>query len=102
VWDVPEGAFANESEYESMTGQKLTVRKGAPLFVELKEKMDELRAGNVETEMQVAERKALAAEKKAKTGQVEEETGEVKAAGGEQVASVDALDAELMADLDSL
>lgn len=103
VWDVPEGAFANESEYEAMTDQKLTVRKGAPLFLELKEKMDDLRAGNVETEMRAAERKARAAEKEAETGQVEKEAGgEKEAPGGEEAKTVDALDAELMADLDSL
>ena len=107
VWDVPDGVFARETEYEQITGEKLTVRKGAPLFLELKERMEDLRAVDAETEMQAVEKKARAAEKEAQKGQVEEETGEVKAPAAEaKVTGVepgsDALDAELMADLDNL
>lgn len=103
VWDVPHGAFARETEYEQMTGDKLTVRKGAPLMIELKERMEDLRAGIAEAEMEAVEKKARAAEKEAQKGQVEEETvGEVKEPEAGVAAAVDALDAELMSDLDNL
>lgn len=84
VWDVPDGVFARESEYEAITGEKLVVRKGAPLFAELKERMDDLRSGSHQSEMERVEMKAEAA--KAKTGQVENET----AAGEEELSEEEA------------
>lgn len=93
VWDVPNGVFARETEYEQLTGEKLTVRKGAPVYAELKQRMDELRTGDDLSEMELVERKAERAREEAKKGQVEKET--VVKEGEESEEQVDALLAAL-------
>lgn len=98
VWDVPDGVFARETEYEQLTGEKLTVRKGAPAYAELKQLMEELRAHDDPPEMQRVELKAERARKEAEKGQVEKEPAEE---AGEEAVSVK-IDDDLLADLDQL
>lgn len=93
VWDVPNGVFARETEYEQLTGEKLTVRKGAPVYAELKQRMDELRTSDDLSEMDLVERNAERAREEAKKGQVEKET--VGKEGEESEEQVDALLAAL-------
>jgi hypothetical protein len=42
VWDVPEGMFARQAEFETVSGDKLEFRKGAPSAQELREKIQEI------------------------------------------------------------
>lgn len=44
VWDVQEGLFARQAEFEMVSGDKLEFRKGAPSADELKEKVEEIRS----------------------------------------------------------
>ncbi|MEA5159961.1 AAA family ATPase [Cereibacter johrii] len=46
VWDVPGGAFARESDYETFTKGKLSFCKGAPDAIRLAERVEEIRRMN--------------------------------------------------------
>lgn len=96
VWDVPDGVFARETEYEQLTGEKLNIRKGAPAYAELAQLMEELRAHDDPPEMQRVELKAERAKKEAEKGQVEKEPAEGDGAGSVKI------DEDLLADLDQL
>lgn len=43
VWDVQEGLFARQAEFELVSGDKLEFRKGAPSAQELKDKIEEIK-----------------------------------------------------------
>lgn len=44
VWDVQEGLFAKQAEFELVSGEKLEFRKGAPSAQELRDKVEEIRS----------------------------------------------------------
>ena len=52
VWDVRHGVYANEYEYEQLTGEKVPFRKGAPNVFDLENMAMDLMASGSEQEME--------------------------------------------------
>lgn len=90
VWDVQEGLFARQAEFEAVSGDKLEFRKGAPSAQELRDKIEEIR-GRAEPLDVLNGARAIAAMKEAEELA---ERAEKERAAAEKAAQAEAKRAE--------